>query len=453
MSSILFELFHGFVNTFASGRSTIKLFLFVAILLLFACWNLLIRKNNFSFSEKIRTWTLNAFWISIFGGFAWGIFGTFCLYSELSLPLRDTLLIMSRHSISTTQFFHTHVMKIAAGFLANLFSVSSLNADLGTAFLNFLPSYFTVISVAFFFAVSISGISVLFVLWEKNRHSLLKQLLSLILVFSVVKNVVDGGFLNYEAIPALITLWIIAYGTSWKRSSAVMITLAMSIFLFAFWGCSIGLLDIAGFAKYLKHSFTLFALYIGIFGLSEQGLAKRLPILLCSIGALGVIYTGIYSSVDDLSYTRMSISGTTAYLGTYSKSFKGTKIDQVGELSLYKIQAKEPLVVDDILKEGGDNSTYFPVSIEWNTCFPQKEIRRTADLISLEPISISKITHESMRIDSARLIARDGRFYRYSVTFSVAGCLPRPLNFLHEILRESGVTDAVLFSDLNKEYE
>jgi hypothetical protein len=434
---------------FASGRSTVKLAAFLLILISLIFWKYVLKEKRFIRLIRCETSIFKSFYATSVFGFVWGIFGTILLYSRFDLPLTKTIVVLSRNSLSTTHLFHTHVMKVVTGAIINILNINISNADTGVSFINFLPTYYIVIASILLIVVFVLSIFSIYLLWNKYSNKFWMQLLLTIIVFSITKNVLDGGLLSYETIPALVIFWIIIFGIEWKKAYIPLIFTAIML-VSSFLGYFFHLNSLEEIMKYFRMGGVLFVSYLGLYSLSAGLISYRLSILLCVIGIIGVVYPNYHRTYGNFEYLMMNAQDKISYLGTYKDSInEATKIDSIGNLNLFRLQKKSEGNVLNILHESGDNVLYYPVSIEWLTCSPASDnINKSLDILSLEAISTTTNKHYSVDISYIQKKPSAGKFNSYNITFSIQPCTPRPINFIQESLKEAGLVDAVIYFDL-----
>jgi hypothetical protein len=447
--TILLETLHSLVNVFAAGRSGVKLAAFISFIGVYALWKVVFRSKEIVLIDRYGSRVQNIFIPVVLFGFVCGIFGTILLYVRLGLSFTKTIVVMANDSLSTTHIFHTHVMKAGLGLLVSFLKPHSLNADTGIAFMPFMPGYFAWLSLFVDASLIFLGGVVAYTLWRKYSQSVVLQLLSTILVFSVVKNVIDGGLLNYEAIPAIVVLWIMIYGQSWKKAIVPLALISIwSVSVF----CAIlgNALDLQAGLKYAESASCLVALYIGVLSLCLGLLPKRLAILVLIVGSIGCAYPVVRNYLDTVDYLQTGLKGQTIDVVTYAGSLKNSRtLDAIGNVSVFESVVEQDKRVADVLSETGDIAAYYPVAIQYGSCFPlSHNVDRTIDLLTQDDPIIAADTHTSMTITSMKELAGDGDYNRYQMVFSAAPCTPRPINLIQELLKEHGVKQSVLYFDL-----
>lgn len=450
-----FFFIHIITDLFAAGRSDVKVFLFLFAILLLIVVNMIVRRKKIAAeTEPTKKSSLKDIFFGVSAAlFLFGLGVTFYLYNLLGLPPNFVLSAVGERDISTTHFFHTHVLKFPFG-LASSFFPSQLRlaletkADFGFAFLNILPIWVGWVGLVGCAIVSVLGIWLLFDFVGKNKKRFGLQILFAIALLSFLKNIFDGGLLNSEAIPAFLILLIMCYGYAPKSFKRWIFPVLLSLItpvavLIAY---PFGAINHAQVSAYLEHVFGLELVYFGWFLLAEKN-ASRFR----SVGAITVLVIGIGFLVPimavtdgDISYDTTSIAYQNVYLGTYDKTAPGRFIENIGDLYFYRIATTSPVTIGNIAKETGDPTNRFPISFDYSGCDILNVVASTTLLVaSEEPLVKPAKTYDLANISSIKPLGQKNGWDYYAVTFSYFPCIPRIIDTESELLILAGGTHAV----------
>ena len=326
-----FFFLHIITDLFAAGRSDVKVFLFLFAILLLVAVNIIVRRKKIAVETPAaeKFCLENTFFGVSTAIFLFGLSVTFYFYKMLAVPASYVLSAVGERDISTTHFFHTHVLKFPFGLVSSFFPTQirlalETKADFGFAFLNVLPTWVGWVGLVGCIIVSVLGIWLLFDFVGKNKKKFGLQILFAIALLSFLKNIFDGGLLNSEAIPSFIILLVICYGFAPKNYKGWLFPVTLSLItpiavLIAY---PYGAINHTQVSVYLEHTFGLELVYFGWFLLVEKS-ASRFKIL----GAIVVLLAGIcflvpvlISTEGDISYDTTSIAYQNVYLGTYDQT-------------------------------------------------------------------------------------------------------------------------------------
>ena len=450
-----FFFLHIITDLFAAGRSDVKVFLFLFVVLLLVAVNIIVRYKKIAVEtpEPERFCLKNTFFIVSTAIFLFGLGVTFYLYNFLNVPASYVLSVIGERDISTTHFFHTHVLKFPFGLVSSFFPTQlrlalETKADFGFAFLNILPAWIGWVGLAGCVAVSVLGIWLLFDFVGKNKKRFGLQILFAVALLSFLKNIFDGGLLNSEAIPAFMILLVICYGyapKSFKRwvfpVLLFLITPVAVIIAYPF-----GAINHTQAPAYLEHVFGLELVYFGWFLFSEKR-ASRFHY----VGAGAVLIIGlcflvpvIVSTEGDVSYDTTSIAYQNVYLGTYDSTAPGRFIEKIGDLYFYDISTTSPLTIGNIAKETGDPTNRFPISFGESGCNLSGVVASSTLLVASEELLTKPSkTYNLADISNIRLLGQKNGWNYYAVTFDYFLCIPRIIDTESELLILAGGIHAV----------
>ncbi len=445
-----FFFLHIITDLFAAGRSDVKVFLFLFAILLLAVVNIIAWRKKIAVETPVaRKFPLkNIFFIVSTAIFLLGLGVTFYFYKMLAVPANYVLSAIGERDISTTHFFHTHVLKFPFGLVSSFFPTQlrlalETKADFGFAYLNILPTWVGWVGLAGCLTVSILGIWLLFDFVGKNKKRFGLQILFAIALLSFLKNIFDGGLLNSEAIPAFLILLVMCYGYAPKSFRGWIFPVALSLVtpIAVIIAYPFGAISHTQVSVYLEHVFGMELVYFGWFFLAERG-ASRFRVF----GATAVLLLGIcflvpvfVSTEGDISYDTTSIAYQNVYLGTYDASAPGRFLEKIGDLYFYDIATTSPVTIGNIAKETGDPTNRFPISFD-NVVCDNWRVNATSTLfvVSKEPLVKPAATHSLANISDIHLFGQKNGWNYYAVTFDYFICIPRIVDVESELLILAG---------------
>jgi len=456
-----FFFLHIVTDLFAAGRSDVKVFLFLfAILLLFVV-NILVRTRKKSAdSAARRTFPLKNVFFSVSTAiFLFGLCVTFYFYSFLDVSSNFVLSAIGERDISTTHFFHTHVLKFPFGLVSSFFPTQvrlalETRADFGFAFLNILPSWVGLVGLVGCLVVSVLGIWLLFDFVGKNKKRFGLQILFAIALLSLLKNIFDGGLLNSEAIPAFLILIVMCYGyrpesfKSWIFPTALVLVTPIAVAI----AYPFGAINHAQTPTYLEHVFGLELVYFGWFLLAEKAASRFRYVGAGIVLLIGICFLVpvIVLTEGDISYATKSIAYEQTYLGTYDQNAPGIFLEKIGDLYFYNIATSSSVSVGNIAKETGDPTNRFPISFGDVVCATwHVTSSSTLFVISKEPLVDSAEKHNLANISSIRLLSQKNGWNYYAVSFDYFPCIPRLVDTESELLIEAGGIHSIIAFPIN----
>ncbi len=437
------ELLHIFVNVFAGGRSTVKAWAFFSYLLAISL--LCIYKGSKPISSPWLTRAVITATVTLYiSGLAIFLFILF----KIRANLFGDYIFFSGSELSSSTLTHNHVLKGIVGAIAqSLNQTQAENIDIGIPFLQFVhPVIYLCAGLLFLFT------SLGFWLLATRQYSKhptypwLYIILYTVSSFSVIKNVLDGGILNSEAIASGALVILLIYNI---RHKAVQI-----LFMAGVSSAVIGVILIAlnpyhdtnTMVRYITQTLGLTTLYsTGLYWLVNPRVA-RLHWLLCVLSGLILIpLIGRDLSILHYEKTRLSPQDT-AYVSSY-KPITNPSYElatKVGQLSIYKFTSPNTTNFQQIITEHHLLSNLVPVLTTWQQCFPTgKPSKYTFELLSKQTLTQTDQYQSGIKISSVNTsVVHDWLVYNISVT--IPACYPRPLNIIHETLKQTGQDTFIL---------
>ncbi len=254
LSPVVLNTLHHYINFVGLGRSTTKVFgffawIFLVFLLPLLTFKLLKKPHEALFKRLL----VAAIAISMIGNAL-----SFIIAQKYNLPLKTiTYAVDNAGSISFNHVAHTHLLKPAVGFLSYLLP----GPDFGTPWFHALEKEFSlspILLYGFYGAIFLflTLFTIVTLLHANAYPKLPYKLLYAFATFSFLKSILDGGFLNPEALLSLAVIFILL-GRPWRwyalgvlpflvldyriwftldfiLQNLVRVALLLGIFLFAF---------------------------------------------------------------------------------------------------------------------------------------------------------------------------------------------------------------------------
>ena len=370
--SATLSVLHFFVNIFAGGRSSVKIILFFLFFAVVA--GIFFEKKNFLKlnGKKVN----NLFWISIGILYSYSLFLYLYFFYRVALPLREYVLVMANGEISSSVWYHSHVMKGVVGIILHYFGVNTLeNIDAGGAYLGFINNWFFIFGFIALCLALISTFLYLFYLKSKIQDKTIHQKIILSVIyaiglFSFLKTAIDGGIFHSDAIVSLAVILFTNYILSSSREIGRLLS-KRRILLFILALTAFSYIFILGGFQYQVLTSYLYILLISGLILSYLKMYEAKYVL-----ALFLIFAFFASGLDRdiFSYERLLIKkDTPVYVFSYqppSGIFKITKEVVIGKGVLYTVISERDSNVEELIENIRTIANLSPVSIPWQTCFP-----------------------------------------------------------------------------------
>ncbi|HVU06538.1 MAG TPA: hypothetical protein VHE10_02010 [Candidatus Paceibacterota bacterium] len=443
-------ILHAIANAFASGRSVIKVVLLAVAVLIAIGARLYYRRREgekgaaAGIPERIFFWALGA-------SFLLGAVVTWYAYVTFGAGPDRVIVAIAERDISTTQPFHSHVMKAAFGAIAGLVPEHTRlawenSADFGYAYAKTLPPWIGFAGFADCAAL------VSLAIWLFVRFAARERRLSLVILFAValvsaLKNVFDGGATNHEAIPATIVLGLLVFGTRPKKA---LLGLAILPLGFALAGVCFSGMPLGGAAEYLRHAFGLMLIYICWFALSEDRVPK-VPAIIGLIAGVLSLASLFGLGARDAQYAATPISYIQTFIGTYGDTELGQSYERIGSLSIRSFATTSSLTIGGLASLIGEGTAYSPISIRTKSCeFKNATARVSLEAVSRFDLAKPAVVHKLARIDSLIFRGESDGWKRYDADVSFSECVPRSLTVIAELFHEAGAPYLILLPRLGE---
>jgi len=448
-SSYINIIIHSLINIFAGGRSISKTIVFLLFILVLYFITKINKKNNI----KIKLWQKLLLLGTFIYGFILNIVSYFLFINNYGIETNKWMIVFNNSEISSTSFLHNHVLKGAIGTILKIFNISyKENLDAGFVFTN------TNLLEIYYFSIIILIViifwSLIYFFKAISNISLQKKPIFLIfygiIIFSLTKNIVDGGLFNYEAFIGFAFLFLLLFPRKkWAIYTNIILIISYLILNFVFYfnnyfdqfeNKNIGL------TQNLVDTF-IYISVLSILYYFQFNRIKRIGILLIILVLL-LVYFNIYSDLSMINYRAIKItSDNNAIFASYDnindKDYQ--KMGSTGDLFFYNISPKKTITVDYVLKQYEVDDNFYPLTFPYRNCFPHgKNDNYEYDLVTREEINIKEFNDSNVTI-TINQIEKNVNDNNYHIFMSIKSCLPRHINIVQEIwkTKEIGEHDTV----------
>ncbi len=367
---------HAAINVFATGRTGVKTLVFLAYAIsILALYVALTPKKGASSVLAART-RLGAL-LGIAGAYALNFGLYMCFMLAYGFPLKVYSLVYNNGQMTSMQFLHNHISKGAiALFTYGLHLLPSGAADDGRTLIGMLPSAWFA-ALACLIAVSIVALCAYFIsqipkLREMDAGKCAAYIALFILAsFMVMKSMLDGGPLSFEAVVGSAFL-VLALGNRSKRTGTIAVSMLIAyIFL------CMGLYMAGYFASDAAYGYLSFSTMTATLVLSSayafySSDKARLNILILVLAF--VCFAGqMYNGLGALPYLHSTIPARDGAYATSYNALSGDEfslIGSAGPLGVYRFSPTSDRNMSDIVRMTGVTSNPDPVAVPWRTCVP-----------------------------------------------------------------------------------
>ncbi len=431
---------HSLIDTFAGGRSGIK----VSLFLLFA---LLLCSLAFVPRVYFRRMRIGNRWLIGILAFAYNILLLYLYFQKLGFKISDFVITFNAGEISSTMLAHNHLMKGFNGQLLHLFGAAiQENMDTGWAFAGLLPSPLYWFGGLLVLASLITLVVKYMELYDQQKkwHGLFIVTYAVI-SFSLLKNMLDGGPFNRETpiafVALLFLIWPVGqseYGKnlSWQRYiPAVVYTSVMVLLRFA------GKLNIGDAANtiYLMATFTVITMTM-LYWLSIKTVT-RVGVLLAILAGT-MLYDPLANAANTYLNSQLSIPQDGAFVGLYSSPQNPVgwkKVEDINSLGIYSVVPKNPITIEGLKKENKLLSNLGPITIPKLNCIPNSPAKKIQfELATLTPLGEDTKTYQFGNLNDIHQSSMHNGLHRYLATAVLKPCAPRVLNIIQELIEARG---------------
>ncbi|OGB78479.1 hypothetical protein A2296_05105 [candidate division CPR3 bacterium RIFOXYB2_FULL_35_8] len=447
---------HAFVNIFAGGRSNLKAILF---LIYFLCLLLI---SQFIYFKKIKvTKKINGLWIwiGVIVAYLFNALVFFIFYIKNNFQFSDSIVLFNESEISSTSLLHNHILKGVTGLVLKFFHVSNLeNYDGGIVFLDFIsPIYFYLgfaILLLLLILVLIYFIQEVAVYKDQNKKYIYMFAYAII-TFSLIKNLIDGGLFNYEAIVSF-GFWTLLIFKSNRLSKYFSGILFFSYLLGNIVFYKLNLFNSyevqeQGLFLNIWNTIAYIFLLLILFYDQKYKIIDRRGFLLKILTCLLLFYP-VYLDLSIIAYRLKVIdSNNHAILGVYEEIFEENYLylDSAGDLNFYEVSPSAALNVDSIIKKFNLLDNFYPLSFPWQNCLPSGLWDQYSfELISKNYVSVNNFHSDMVTFDEIKQI-EFGDHNRYFIKMSIKPCYPRSMNVIQESFQAAEV-DSFIIKNITK---
>lgn len=441
------EIVHFVINIFASGRSEIKVYLF-----LIYCISLFALYFLYPYFKKPVRPHLILLYASLSFIFIVGIVLQIKLTSDLGVGITDSVIVYRNNELSTSALSHVHVMKGSMGIILSLFGNGVYRSlDGGTAYLGLFPSILYIAGVA---ALLLAIIGFFFLYLHTcnkfpERSKLLYIFTFSIFSFSIVKNSIDGGLLNGETIPALIGLYLITRQKSKEQSFAPFLYLCMlAIVLPLLQLAEIPGISVLTLPRFIAMtSLVVLLSYFNIF--TKRNIFVSCIILLASLYG---IYRGTELNRVILMYADLELkAGTQVFVYTKENILHNTlrKEFAIGELNVYEGVLDTKTTILDLAGLAKTPTNFYPVAVPELTCSLEEQnipgefvVHLKKDLSDDQKADILNDTHTFFRVTKiVEQTNTNTSYFSYKIYISRNPCSTRLLELIEQFFIKHGVRE------------
>ena len=378
------------------------------------------------------------------GSFVWFAF-------KYHFKLNDFIITFNRGEISTTEFLHNHVLKGAIAIVAQFFHNGVFqNVDSGTAFLDLVPTVFYILVLILFITTVVWSMFYFTKSLVEYKHSSDKVTIVYVFLYGIVtfcllKNILDGGFFNYETLPAFLFLvGVLFYGNKKAYSLIYFVGILYLTCLCVFEYT--GFFNPQGrFFWYLYELVSIALLMGGLFYYVHKRKCDRFCVLIITLTviALSVLLSNESALV---TYRSLVLPESGALVGMYSQPTDSifTHVASIRDFNFYSVQSQERKTVGNIIDTYGLLDNFYPVDIPWVNCVPTgRPISYTFFLSTKDTFTITSTS--SFVTLSNVFIAKNGEWNIYKVSASISQCYPEPLTIMNEFFKSQGLTTFFMY--------
>jgi len=445
LSNFFSPYIHSFINIFAGGRSTSKVYVFLIYLFILFCIaivkpNIPIFKGNIDRTKNFLLYTIGVL-------FLLGTIGLFCFMNRYGLNFSDYIAIFNNGEFSSTSIAHNHIGKGVIGYILSFLGYTQFEMlDAGQAFIGIIPLWFYVI---FGIVLLITLLLTLLVFIKEcygGTPRVLYIVLYVILSFSVIEHTLDGGLFDPRVPILYMSLSMLLLGLSKARIKAICIIGGLSILLAIFYFKFNVISDITTLNKLLLTLIAYVGLLVIPFIFLYRKLSNRLKWLLF-IFAFSLIIPFLLNADALGIYRRTSTITDNSYLAVYpaEKPVPYKVVDQYGDLTIYEVPAGVFKNVGEIINHYDLLDNILPVTVPWATCFPLGDKRALEFRLKTRdtPIKLDMKTPMSSTTMVSVNSNRDD-LNEYIVNMEFNGCTPRYINALEEIIKSLGIKTFII---------
>lgn len=436
---MFFLFIKSFINIFAAGISDAKAFLFLifaASVFMYFLW--------LKYKKRSRSlFTKNYFLLSSGILYLYGLFLSLYLFLFYKIPLGNYILVGGFGEISTTVFFHNHLLKGSLGqFFHYLGKLNFINMDAGGAYIGLLPEIFFGIGFVLIVAVILQIIPFFHSLYvslygKKKRQKFFSVLGFAIAVFSLVKTAIDGGLLSAEAILSFIFLILL---TQQKR------VIDKKSFHYTVLFCSVVLVVSFFLLRTTLYSAELisFAAIFPLYGVILYGIKDNIKItFLISFMLVFICGWWLFSSSDRAlhNYANLQLSEGTEYIWF-----------DLEDTTVKKSLTESNMTILDLSQDLNKNISYYGISVPGRTCNNEFSYKRFFTVVSPHKYIQEDVSSSYYDISMSHQEKDIYGWWKTELVFSPSDCVPEYLSVINSLLIKGGL-DTYIIKQMSLRYD
>src|SRR3989344_502383 len=373
-----------FVDVFGAGRSDVKVFLFpISVIILFFLYFFRFKKAEFS--EKEFQQRAKKFFAALIILFTAQLTSFIFFLYKFGPGIIPYPWLVRAGAISSNQINHIDSFKPVLGWFVEFFPQLSRLFDAGYPFMSYIPFYvfipFTIIFIYLFYCAW----KLVPLLGSKLRYSAVLFLLLCLSLFTVLKNVVDGGLLNYETVAGLTVLSLLFF-SSRENSKAIIVAGIISAAAVSLYFSALTPLQVAPFIiNILVSAFFYLAVFFSFKTLDTKANYKNLVagaflfLLLASLffwtfakPGFGTVLT-FSMATENHSMTEIQAGREFFVLAPSgaelsAQNFSVLKTAKINEFMLVEGVAKENILSGQVLEFYGMRPNLYYLNVDGVTC-------------------------------------------------------------------------------------
>jgi len=383
------------------------------------------------------------FLIFLGGAYLVNFFSYLYFVLKYKFSYQDYILTFNAPEFSTTQLLHNHTLKSIVAWVLNFFHITYLeNIDAGEAFLNIIPHIFIIIGLILFL-----GSAFFFVYYFyhriqlKSKNKFLYVVLYSILSFSLLKNIIDGGFLNYEALVSFAFFMLLLFtDQKWVKKFTISLLsfyLVLNIILYFLGFSGIGKSPFYNIYYTVIYSLLLIIFFYVFYKNKRK---KTLVLLIILEISLAIFYFSGFFNMN--AYQNIEILKNDRALVASYDILEREDYDfytSINNLYFYEVSGSDNKKTKDILQELNLLDNFYPVSVYWKTCNPRGQAQHYSfKLLANQEFEVYNF-EKAVNFLNFNLIGQRLEMYEYQVELDMSSCLPRSANVIEEVFKSLGL--------------
>ena len=446
-SPAFLTVFHQFTNIFASGRSPVRAYLFLAFLSVMLVVGYWVCRNKAGKGGVALPRLLSL--VFMVATFSLSV-GTFFWFTHTyEIPEQHSLyfVMFSGGEITSAQFMHNQFGKTVVALLVKPFSSVLRNADPGIALLPFVPVWYPWVYLVLVFLLLVSFIVVFVRIISSKQKPFLFTLAYSVVTFSILKNTIDGGLFAESALVS-ITFYLMLLSEDMRnrlKIGSIGLSVALVSYVVAFW-C--GQFD--GVSEFVAHLHSTLVL-VFIFSALAYVLYGRVRSILIMIAVLASLFTIhlVFEKSRPLFAYRSAPVSDGSVIGAYGtiEDPRLEKFLSIGELSYYYYHARagETLRTGDVLEKYSILDNYYPVSTE-GQCIKGVSEETYFTIVTPDYLRSFSQPQQSLSLEFDERKSNRNGWHVYEAHLVAPSCLPRKINLIQEAIGEAGSSRFILYN-------